>query len=456
MFRTSLAVLFCTAAFAADWPQFRGPNGSGIAEGTGYPVEFGPGKNVIWKTDLPRGLSSPVIYGDRLYLTGLEGERLVTLALDRATGKVEWRQFAERRRSEKLHQLNHPASPSVAADSRNVVVFFPDFGLINYTPAGKEQWRVPLGPFDNLYGMGASPVLAGDRVILVCDQNHNSFLAAFAIRNGEQLWRTARPEAQSGHSTPVLYKNWIIAPGSFRMEAYDVATGKSVWGVDGLPGEMKSVPVIDGDLVYVHGFNTPENDPGRMIAVPEFDDAVKEKDADGNGKLSKAEAPTKHVERLFRYLDLNGDGEMDRAEWQAYKRTMQAENALLAYRIGGGIVWKFQRSIPQLPSPLVYRGVLYMVNEAGVLTTLDARSGAVQKQARLRGESDRYYASPVAADGKVYVASHTGTVSVLRAGPEQELLAANAVEDEILATPALADGRVYLRTRSGVWCFGVR
>jgi outer membrane protein assembly factor BamB len=342
----------------------------------------------------------------------------------------------------------------VAADGRNVVVFFPDFGLINYTLDGKEQWRVPLGPFDNLYGMGASPVLAGDRVVLVCDQSHNSFIAAFATRNGEQMWRTSRPEAQSGHSTPVLYKNWIIAPGSFRMDAYDLVTGKSAWGVDGLPGEMKSVPVIDGGMLYIHGFNTPENDPGRMISVPEFEDAIREKDTDKNGRISLAEAPTKHVERLFKYLDLNGDGEMDREEWQAYKRTMLAENALLAYRIGGGLVWKFQRSIPQLPSPLVYRGVLYMINEAGVLTTLDARTGSLHKQARLRGESDRYYSSPVAADGKVYLASHTGMVSVLRAGPEQELLSANHVEDEVLATPALVDGRVYLRTASGLWCFG--
>lgn len=443
-------------AMAADWTQFRGPNGSGVGEGSGYPIEFHATRNFIWKAELPRGLSSPVIRGDRIYLTGLDGGQLVTLALDRTTGKLAWKSAVPRQRAEKLHQLNHAASPSVAADARNVVVFFPDFGLINYTPKGKEQWRVAMGPFDNLYGMGASPVLAGDRVVLVCDQNRNSFIAAYALRNGEQLWRTARPEAQSGHSTPVIHRNWIIAPSSFRMDAYDLATGKSAWGVDGLPGEMKSVPVIDGDLVYVHGFNTPENDPGRMIAVPDFDVALREKDENKNGTLSKAEAPTKHVERLFQFLDLNGDGEMDRAEWAAYKRTMLSENALLAYRIGGELAWKFQRSIPQLPSPLVYQGVLYMINEAGVLTTLDAKTGALHKQARLRGESDRYYASPVAADGKVYVASHTGVVSVLRAGPDQELLAANRVDDEILATPGLVDGRVYVRTRSGLWCFGGR
>lgn len=439
-----------------DWARFRGPNGSGVGEGAGYPVEFGPEKNLVWKSELPAGLSSPVIVGGRIYLTGLEGEELVTVALDEATGKVLWKRGVKRERKEKLHQLNHASAASAAADGKFVVVFFTDFGLVSFSAEGKELWRVKMGPFDNLYGMGSSPVIVGDRVVVVCDQSTGSFAAAYALKNGEQLWRTPRKEALSGHSTPVLRGDWLLAPGSFRMEAYSVKTGRVEWAVDGLPGEMKSVPVVDGDLVFVHGFNTPENDPGRMIAVPDFAGVVKERDKDGDGKISREESPIPHLTRLFEFMDLNGDKVMDAGEWAAYQRTMGAENALLAYKVGGGLVWKFQRSIPQLPSPLVYRGVLYMVNEGGVMTTLEASSGKLLQQARLRGEADKYYASPVAADGKIYVASHTGMVSVLAAGGEQKLLAVNRIEEDILATPALTGGRVYIRTRSGLWCFGGR
>ena len=145
-------------------------------------------------------------------------------------------------------------------------MFFPDYGLLSYTFAGAERWRTPLGPFNNVYGMGASPVLAGDLVVLVCDQNRGSFAAGFRQSDGREVWRTPRPEALSGHSTPIVYDPpggplQVIAPGSFRMDSYAVATGEIVSWVNGLPGEMKSGPVLAGDTVYINGFSTPDNDP---------------------------------------------------------------------------------------------------------------------------------------------------------------------------------------------------
>ncbi|MFN0103883.1 MAG: PQQ-binding-like beta-propeller repeat protein [Bryobacteraceae bacterium] len=434
-----------------DWPQFRGPNGAGVAEeGGAFPVTF----KTVWKAAVPEGLSSPVVMGSRVFVTGLEGERFVTVALDRANGRSLWKRYVDRPRAEALHKLNHSASPSVVTDGKSVVAFFPDYGLVSYSVTGEERWRTPLGPFTNAYGMGVSPVIAEGRVILIVDQSQGSYAAAFDLANGEQVWKVARKEALSGHSTPVVHGRWVLAPGSLRMEAYEIATGRVAWAVDGLPAEMKSVPVLYGDLVLVHGFNTPENDAGKLLAIPSFVDALKGHDGNADGRLSKSEAPSAHVTNVWIYLDLDSNGSLDAAEWDQYIRTMRAENALLACKIGGGLAWKFQRSIPQLPSPLVYRGVLYMINEGGVLTTLDAATGKLHKQARLRGEADRYYASPVAADGKVYITSHTGKVSVLKAGPEQELLAVNEVEEEVLATPALADGRVIIRTKGAVYCYG--
>lgn len=156
-------------AEAQDWPRFRGPNGSGVAEAAGLPAEFGPEKNVVWRTPLPPGHSSPVIAGGRIFVTAFEGDALLTIALDQETGKELWRKEAPRDRLTPLDQRNNAASPTPVTDGERVWVFFPDYGLIGYSARGEELWRAPLGPFVNLYGMGASPILAGDNVVLVCD-----------------------------------------------------------------------------------------------------------------------------------------------------------------------------------------------------------------------------------------------------------------------------------------------
>ncbi len=442
---------------AETWDRFRGPNGSGVLESVALPTEFGPDKNVVWKTELPLGLSSPVMNDKQIFITAAEKGQLITLCLDRATGRILWRRAVPSARTEKLHELNHASAASVAITANRVVSFFGDFGLIAYDHDGGERWRVPIGPFSNLYGVGASPIMAQGKLVLVCDQSKDSFIAAFDLASGKQLWRTARPEALSGHSTPIVHRNLIIAPGSYRMDAYEISTGRIAWTAEGLPSEMKSVPVIDGTTLYIHGFNTPDNDPGRLPKIPEFADVLGTHDANKDGLISKAEAPTDHSKRLFDYIDLDANGTMNEDEWSKYKRMMSAENALLAYDISGPrpvLKWKFQRSVPQLPSPLVYRGVVYTVNESGIVTTLDAATGKLHKQARLRGTADRYYASPIAADGKVFISSHAGVVSILEAGAEQKLLATADFGEPILATPALGSGRLYLRTRSALWCFG--
>ncbi len=459
-------LVLALAAGGADWDRFRGPNGTGVEETSGLPAEFGPSRNVVWKTPLPPGHSSPILSGDRIFLTAVEDERLWTISLARATGEILWRRECPRPRRESLDKRNHPASPTPAADGRHVYVFFPDFGLVSYDFAGKERWRAPLGPFRNLYGMGASPVLAGDSVVQICDQSTDSFAIAYGRDDGLVRWRTPRPEAVSGHSTPVLYRPadgsiQVLAPGSFRLDAYSAATGESLWWVRGLASEMKSVPVLDRDTIYVNGYNTPDNDPGRLIAVAPFAEVLQNHDADGNGRLVRQEMPDARTRSFFEYIDLDRSGAVDEAEWKKFAAAMAAENGLLAIRAGGqgdttssAVRWKYQRSVPQLPSTLLYQGVLYMINDGGVLTTLDPAAGMAHKQARLGGVADRYFASPVAGDGKVYFLSHTGVATVLAAGGEQRVLAANQLDEECFATPALAGGRIYLRTRGALYCFG--
>jgi outer membrane protein assembly factor BamB len=461
-----VAVLLAGIA-CGQWDRFRGPNGTGVSPGSGLPAEFGPRKNLIWRRELPPGHSSPVITGDRIYLTGVEHNRLFTFCLEPGSGRVLWKQEAPRPRQEKLNSLNNPASPTPAADADSVYVFFPDFGLLSYTRAGKERWRLPLGPFRNVYGMGVSPVLADDVVVLVIDQDKDSFILAAGRDDGKVRWRKPRPEALSGASTPAVLKRrsspaMILAPGSFRMDVYSARDGEAVWWIAGLPSEMKSVPVVVGDLVYISGFNTPENDPGKHVPLPTWKELLARDDANKDGAIQKDEISDPLTKRYWEFIDTEGHGRIVEAEWDRFRSVMAAENGIYAYRLGSrgdataGLVWKYQRSVPQLPSPVVYGDIVYMLSDRGVLTTLDAADGRMLRQERVRGVSDSYYASPVAADGKIFLASHNGVVTVLRAGGAQEVLAANALDEDIFATPAIADGRLYVRTVAALYCFGAR
>ena len=216
----SLQVFLAFLALISDWDRFRGPNGSGVNESKGLPTEFGVDKNMRWRVALPPGHSSPILVGDRIFLTAYEGEKLLTFSLDRATGKILWRREAPRTRVSSIDKRNSPASPSPATDGKNIYVFFGDYGMVSYGFDGNERWHVPLGPFNNVYGMGASPVVVDDKVVLVCDQSSGSFIAAFSLADGKEKWRTPRPEALSGHSTPSILKSGgkslIVAPASFR------------------------------------------------------------------------------------------------------------------------------------------------------------------------------------------------------------------------------------------------
>jgi outer membrane protein assembly factor BamB len=462
----ALAALATLGVLFGQWERFRGPNGTGVSDTRGIPSEFGPGKRLIWRTALPPGHSSPIVSRGRIFLTGVENDQLYTIALDAGSGKIVWRKQAPRLRREKLHKLNHPASPTPVADGENVYVFFPDFGLLSYDWEGGERWRLPVGPFSNVYGVGVSPILADDKVIVVIDQSKDSFIVAIGKNDGSIKWRRPRPEALSGSSTPAVLTranapSLILAPSSFRMDAYSAADGEPTSWVRGLPSEMKSVPVVHGDVVYISGYNTAENDPGRQIALPSWEELLVLRDTNKNGLIEKEEADQR-TKRYWMFIDLDQDGSLDAREWKLYVAVMTAENGLYAYRLGtsgdltNNLIWKYQHAVPQLPSVVLYRDVVYMINDQGVLTTLDAASGRVFKQARLRGASANYYASPVAADGMVFIASHDGVVAVLKAGPDQELLSANRLEEDIFATPAIAEGRIYVRTVSALYCFGDR
>ncbi len=449
------------------WNQFRGPNGSGIAEIRGLPAEFGPDQNLVWRIACPKGYSSPALWRGRIYLTALEGEHLYTIALQSADGAEVWRKEAPRDRREPLDPRNHPASPTPVVDDSGVYVFFPDYGVLAYDLDGNLRWQQPLGPFTNIYGMGASPILIDGKLVLVCDQSLDSYVIALDCGTGKTIWRTARPEATSGHCTPIVRRNEagrdeILVAGSFFLTAYDVATGEKNWWVGGLCFEMKSTPVIGIDgLVYVNGFGSPQNQIDSEVKVADFADVQKTQDQDGDQLLSPAEMPDETAKSFFPAIDLNTDGKLDRKEWEYYQASMASKNSLMAIRAGGQgdmtsqhVVWKYFRNIPQLPSPLLYRGRLYMVSDQGIVTSLDPQTGKDFKRGRLSGAAGNVYASPVAADEKLYFVTEAGKVVVAEANDDFTVIHVNDLGERCYATPAFDDQRIYIRTVDSLFAFG--
>src|SRR5262249_9411616 len=349
---------------------------------------------------------------------------------------------------DRLRKPNGPASPSPVTDGENVYAFFQDFGLISYDRKGKERWELPLGPFNAFWGMAASPILVEDKLILSCDQDTNSFLLAIDRNTGQSCWRIERPGVISGYSTPIQFQPktgpaQIVIPESFQLSAYSVVNGDRVWWVRGLACEMKSIPAFDGESLYINGWGFPENQPGKQVKVMPFDEALAKGDADHDGKISLAEGVDERSKNkgYFEVFDLDRDGKLDRHEWDIYRAMLSAENGLLRIKLGGhgdmtdkNIVWKYQKPVPQVPSTLLYKDVLYMVNDGGILITFNPATGEVIKQGRLQGAIDKYFASPVAADDKVYLVSEGGSISVLKAAGDWEVLTVNHLEDECFAT----------------------
>jgi outer membrane protein assembly factor BamB len=451
---------------APDWTRFRGPNGSGVSTATDVPFEFGPERHLLWRLELPTGYSSPILFGDRIYLTGVRDSALVTFAIDRTLGRILWERSAPSEARPPVDKRNNPASPSVAVDAHGVYVFFPDYGLVAYNADGGDLWKLPLGPFNNIYGMGSSPVVVGDALILSCDQSTGSYIMAVSTRTGQVIWKTPRPEAKSGHATPIVWRapdghDEVLLAGSFLLTAYDATSGERRWWVRGLSFEIKSTPVISGDTLFINGYGAPENDPGRKINVPPASDVWPTADLDRNGVLSRPEFPAYSAAFWFDVADLDVNGSLSREEWEYYRAALDSENGMLAIRLGGqgdmtdsAVRWKYQRAVPQLPSPLVYRDVLYMVNDGGIVTTLNPDTGALIKQGRLTGALGAYFASPIAADGHVFFTSEAGAVAVLPPSGDLTPLVVNDLKEDTYATPAVADGRIYVRTTQALWAFG--
>src|SRR5919108_2049001 len=404
------------------WPQFRGPNSSGVGGGK-PPVHFGPSQNVQWKTPVGSGLSSPIIWAERVFLTEFDqaSQKLATLCLDRRTGAIRWRRAVAAEKIEEVHPIGSPAAATPATDGERVYVYFGSYGLLCYDLDGNLKWERRLPLPENPYGATASPIVAGELLVLN-HQGKDACLLGVNPRDGRTVWRTDRSLFRYGWSTPVHWRHdgvdeIVVLGGDFepnqRLMAYDLATGAERWWVPGLPPCGKSTPVIGGGLVF--------------LAAPDI--------------ILEQSAEKRNPEKAAQFYAKN-------------------KNSLMGVRPGStgevaqaNIAWSDRRDVPGVPSPLYYKGRLYTFKDGGLVYCRKADTGKVLYEERL-GTLGHYYPSPVAADGRIYIASAEGVVTVIDAGAKLNVLATNKLDGAILATPALVGGNIYVRTENHLYAFG--
>ncbi len=425
-----------TPGASQNWPSFRGPQATGVVEGPA-PLTWNAekGEGVRWKTAIP-GLanSSPVVWGDRVYVTtavsaagdsslrtGLYGDvdsvedksewSWRVYALDKATGKVLWEQVAASGVPKvKRHLKATHANSTPATDGKHVVALFGSAGLFVYDTAGKLKWKKDLGVLDAgwfydpsyQWEYGASPVIWQDLVIVQADIQKGSFIAAYALADGREVWRTERDEIPSWASPTVIdgpTRSELVTNATKFVRGYDPRTGKELWRLGGNSEIVTPTPFAAHGMVFVTAGYTP--------VQPIY--AIKLGAAQGDITLAEGKETNDHV------------------------------------------AWSKKRGGPYMPTPVVYGDLLYTCGNNGILTAYDAKTGAQVYKERVAGQkSTSFTASPVAADGKLYFPSEEGDVYVVKAGPKFELLATNPVGEALMASPAISDGLLILRTQKHV------
>ncbi len=467
---TATIVVLCACNAVAEETSlsevsyFRSDLGLADDDRFSLPVDLGNESVQLWRTELLPGHSSPCVSGDSIFLTTYDAQqqKLATVALDRTTGQVRWTALAPVQSIEQVHPTGSPASPTPASNGRQIFVSFGSCGLLAYSLDGQLLWHRPLGPYQDEFGAASSPILVDDKVILNEDHDIGSFMIAVDQKTGQPIWKTERPQATRSYSTPIVLQRGdakqIVIAGSRQLVAYDVNTGRQLWWYDGLSRLVDSTPVIHDGLIYLATWS-PGGDADSRIAMEPFSEACKSFDANHNELLSREELPAGGavLERFYR-IDLNQDGSLDQDEWARHAMVFeQSQNVAVALEPGSSgklsdqyVRWTYTRGLPTVPSSVVYADTMTMVKDSGIVTVLDISKGQMLKQFRSAGRGN-YYASLVAGDGKVYMASESGVVTILKAGPEAELLGSHDFSERIMATPVIRQGVIYLRTEKALY-----
>jgi outer membrane protein assembly factor BamB len=450
---------------AAELKFFRSDAGIGAGGGS-LPDNLEAPEALCWRVPLDAGHSTPILHDRKIFLTTYRprSRELATVALDEATGKLLWRNPLLPERLEQTHAIGSPATATAACDGKRVYVFFGSAGLLCYDLDGHKLWEQRLGPFRDEYGAGSSPILLDGKVILNQDHDIDSFVVAVDCATGRIAWKTARPDAVRSYSTPSIWsqegRTEILVAGALQLTAYDPANGKPIWWVNGLARIVIPTPVPSGPLIYMASW-APGGDPGKRLLLDPWPAALAKWDQNHDGKLAKKEIDDGEVLERFYRMDLDQDGLLDQVEWERHANVFgRAQNAVLALKPSGRgelpestLLWKHGRGVPYVSTPLLDRGILWIVKDGGIVTKLDAASGRPLQEERVPAVGS-YFASPVTGDDKVYFASQSGTVSIVAAEQQWRIISSRDFHEHIFATPALGPGRLYVRTEQALYCFG--
>jgi outer membrane protein assembly factor BamB len=412
--RSALLPLLCTfwalPLWAEEWPGWRGPRGDGTSGETNVPLKWGKDENVRWKAPIPGvGHSSPVVWGDRVFVTSCleKDEKRLLLCLGRRDGKVLWERVVLTAKLEHKHKLNSHASATPVTDGKHVWVAFldyPNMQVACYDFEGNKVWQRSPGTLLSTHGFCSSPVLHKDLLILNGDQDAPAYLVALDKETGAERWRADRPNRTRSYCTPILIRSarkpdvtQLVLSGSKCVTGYDADTGKLLWIVDG-PTEQYVASLVfhQGILFLTTGF-------------PEFH--LMGINPDGEGNITRTDFVSWHI----------------------------------PHRDNG------PKGASYVPSPIAADGRFYVVSDLGYLSCLEAKTGKRLWMERL---GRHHSASPVLADGRLYFPDDDGTTWVVKVSDKFEVLAKNALGEECYASPAVSRGQIFLRTLNHLWCIG--
>ena len=392
---------FAFTAHAENWPQWRGPRLDGTSAETNVPVHWSATSNVLWKTELPGlGHASPIVFGNRVFTVSAvpQTEERVLIALERDSGKILWQQAVLKSPLEKKHSLNSHASSTPACDGERVFVAFLDVSTVvvaAYDFSGKQQWLVRPGKFSSMHGFCSSPILFEDKVIVNADHDGDGYIVALDRKTGRELWRIARPNQTRSYCVPLIRdiagRTQMILTGSKCTASYDPRTGRELWLMDGPTEQFVASPVFSAkDDLVIITAGYPEY---HTLAIK----------ADGQGKVG-------------------------------------AEK----------IAWRTIKGAVYVPSPIIDGDYFFIISEGGVAHCFETKSGKILWAERL----GVHHASLVSANGLIYFLNDNGVMNVVKAGPQFERVAQNAIGEKTFASPAISDGKIFLRSDKHLICIG--
>jgi len=484
----SLAVIListCTHCKAADWPQFRGPNCSGIAgDPAPLPTVFSAKSNVVWSTDLGDGIGSPVVAAGRVFVTSMKDNKTVALTgFTAATGKQLWQRTWQTGHLVDIHTTNSQAATTPCADSERVYFYFSTLGLITVDAAtGADVWNIemPTPFFVFKWGAGMSPVLHEDKLIFCQDDDLYPGIMVMDSTTGKILWKESRDDMAVNYSHPVVAKTnngtELVVAGTGKVTGYDLEKGGRIWESRVLLRNIKTTPVVDGNTIYI-------SLQSGGIANQWLASVDRAETGNNDDRLDKQEiqdfvgqqqVPEAFYRRTFDRGDVNKDGflegeELDRAflhpdnhAGASFDDETPADEYILALQAGGQgdvtqthLLWKHStKHTDHIVSPIITGNQMLLIKGGGIATCFNTQGGKSLFSRPQRIENTcEYFASPVYGDGKIYVAGENGFVVVLKnEGSHLEILARNDMGDAILANPAISDGRIFIRTRSQLIC----